>query len=65
MEKCPCLEVDTPPHEVTELPKKGGKEWQSINCGSRDLCEEAVIKVKQKTMKRGILLKPSFRDYDL
>lgn len=64
MEKCPCLEVDPPPREVIEIPKPGGKVWQSVNPSLRDMCEEAVEAVKHRTMKRGILLKPVFRDFD-
>lgn len=65
MEKCPCLEVTSPPIEVTEIPKPGGKVWQSVNPSLRDMCEDAVQAVKQRIMKRRILLKPVFRDFDI
>ncbi|CAH0558987.1 unnamed protein product [Brassicogethes aeneus] len=64
LEKRPLRVIDAPPMEILELPRKGAKHWQSVNLKSRELCEEAVDKVKQKTMKRRILLKPVFRDYD-
>lgn len=38
--------------------------WQTVNSSMRELCEEAVEKVKQKVMRRRILLKPVFRDCD-
>lgn len=47
-----------------ELPRKGGQNWQQVNPVRRDLCEEAVEKVRQKSKRRGIALKPVFRDYD-
>lgn len=64
LEKTPMLEVNPPPKQVEELRKKGGKNWQNVNILKRELCEEAVNKVKQKTMHRRILLKPVFRDFD-
>ncbi|KAK9739812.1 hypothetical protein QE152_g8706, partial [Popillia japonica] len=64
LEKFPCLCVKTPPREVDELDKKGAKVWQHVNTEKRELCEEAVEKVKQKVMRRRILLKPVFRDCD-
>ncbi|XP_072384086.1 uncharacterized protein [Diabrotica undecimpunctata] len=64
LEKMPSLVVDPPPETVRNLPRLGGKDWQSVNTRSRDLCEEAVDKVKQKIIHRRILLKPVFRDFD-
>ncbi|KAJ8950488.1 hypothetical protein NQ314_007875 [Rhamnusium bicolor] len=62
--KMPGIKVDPPPKEVQELPRAGGKDWQSVNTSMRDLCESAVDKVKQKIIHRRILLKPVFRDFD-
>lgn len=64
LEKMPSLTVDPPPKAVRDLPKLGGKDWQTVNTPLRQLCEEAVDKVKQKIIHRRILLKPVFRDYD-
>lgn len=64
LEKFPMLVIDPPPREVIELPRKGGKNWQNINCATRDLCEDAVHKVKTRTNTRRLILKPIFRDYD-
>ncbi|KAB0801730.1 hypothetical protein PPYR_03916 [Photinus pyralis] len=64
LEKCPCLDVISPPRAVSELPQKGGKVWQQVSSQTRDLCEEALMKVKHRTMKRAIMLKPLFGDYD-
>ena len=64
LEKYPCLELDVPPLDVIELPRMGGKDWQKVNTVQRELCEEAVDKVKKRVTNRRIVLKPSFRDYD-
>ncbi|KAK4881782.1 hypothetical protein RN001_005101 [Aquatica leii] len=64
LEKTPCLDVNTPPKAVLELPRKGGNLWQNVNPTTKELCEETVIKVRQRTMKRAILLKPAFGDFD-
>lgn len=64
LEKMPSLKVDPPPQAVRDLPRLGGKNWQSINLSLRQICEEAVDKVKQKIIHRRIMLKPVFRDYD-
>ncbi|CAG9864019.1 unnamed protein product [Phyllotreta striolata] len=64
LEKYPNVVVESPPQNVKELPPLGGKNWQKVNTKSRDLCEEAVQKVKHKITHRRILLKPVFRDFD-
>ncbi|XP_060524821.1 uncharacterized protein LOC132701132 isoform X3 [Cylas formicarius] len=64
LEKAPNLKVDPPPQAVRELPRLGAKNWQTVNTRTRDLCEEAVYKVKQKILHRRILLKPVFKDFD-
>lgn len=56
--------MQSPPREIEELKKKGTKDWQNVNPGFRDICEDSVHKIKQRLLKRGIMLKPSFRDYD-
>ncbi|CAH1119695.1 unnamed protein product [Phaedon cochleariae] len=64
LEKTPSLKVESPPKRVKELLNPGAKNWQAVNTPTRDLCEEAVDKVKQKILHRRILLKPVFRDFD-
>ncbi|XP_076267066.1 uncharacterized protein LOC143200510 isoform X1 [Rhynchophorus ferrugineus] len=64
LEKVPTLKVDPPPQEVRDLPRLGGKNWQTVNTEHRDLCEDTVYKVKQKIIHRRILLKPVFKDFD-
>ncbi|XP_018562489.1 uncharacterized protein LOC108904422 [Anoplophora glabripennis] len=64
LEKAPSLRIDPPPMEIRELPRLGGKHWQTVNPSMRSLCEEAVDKVKQKIIHRRILLKPVFKDFD-
>ncbi|XP_017773462.1 PREDICTED: uncharacterized protein LOC108560438 [Nicrophorus vespilloides] len=64
LERAPMLQVASPPREVKELPKRGTKSWDNVNPSMRDLCEETVEKVKNRIMRRRILLKPVFRNYD-
>ncbi|XP_044761685.1 uncharacterized protein LOC123318965 isoform X2 [Coccinella septempunctata] len=64
LEKTPELEVNPPSQEVQLLQRKGTKAWHQVNTPRRDLCEEALDKIKKRVLKRGLLLKPSFRDYD-
>ncbi|KAF7278926.1 hypothetical protein GWI33_007829 [Rhynchophorus ferrugineus] len=40
LEKVPTLKVDPPPQEVRDLPRLGGKNWQTVNTEHRDLCED-------------------------
>ncbi|CAG9816180.1 unnamed protein product [Phaedon cochleariae] len=62
--KNPSLKENRHPVEVSGLLSPGADNWQAFNTASRDLCEEAVMKVKQKILHRRILLKPIFRDSD-
>ncbi|XP_045460656.1 uncharacterized protein LOC123671052 [Harmonia axyridis] len=64
LEKTPELEVNPPSQEVQLLQRKGTKAWHQVNTSRRNLCEDAVDKIKKRVLKRGLLLKPSFRDYD-
>lgn len=56
--------MDPPPKDVLELKRKGNKKWQFVNTEKKDLCEEAVHKIKRRLMTRGILIKPIFRNFD-
>lgn len=56
--------MECPPTEVTELLKKGAKDWQRVNPIQKDICECALEKIRRKVAKRRILVKPAFRDYD-
>lgn len=40
------------------------RDWQAVRKPLRQLCEDAVEKVKQKISQMKILIKPVFRDYD-
>lgn len=64
LEKAPMLQVVSPPREVEELPNIGSRDWAKVEVSRRELCEETVSKVKNRIMRRRILLKPVFRDYD-
>lgn len=64
LEKHPNVIVEVPPREVIELPRRGNKNWECVSPEKRDLCETAVVKVRERVARRRILLKPAFRDYD-
>lgn len=47
-----------------DLQKRGQRDWQAESSGIRDLCEEALFKVKSRIQKRRLHLEPFFRDQD-
>ncbi|KAF5278622.1 hypothetical protein FQA39_LY00664 [Lamprigera yunnana] len=65
LEKTPSLEIESPPKAVTDLPRTGAKVWQNVSSNIKDVCEEVLIKIRQRTTKRAIVLKPLFGDYDI
>lgn len=64
MERHPTVVVDQPPQEVMEHARHGAKNWQTIVPQTRDLCEQALCKIKERCLRRRILLRPAFKDYD-
>lgn len=53
------------PSRISEPhPKLRDRDWQALYKPLRQLCEDAVEKVKQKLSQMKILIKPVFRDYD-
>lgn len=64
LEKTPTFAVVVPPPEVADLPRHGAKDWELVESDRMDLCELALDKIKRKIQSRGIIMKPSFRDYD-
>lgn len=64
LEKYPNVQVNVPPRNVMELCPKGGKSWQNVTGDRRDLCEQAVDKIRRKITRRRMAIKPAFRDYD-
>ncbi|XP_011637056.1 uncharacterized protein LOC105427136 [Pogonomyrmex barbatus] len=64
LDKLPNLKVESPPQEIAVLPRKGTLNWQCQSKSIRDLCEDILLRVKQRVQERRILLKPFFKDYD-
>ncbi|XP_074114898.1 uncharacterized protein LOC141537673 [Cotesia typhae] len=64
LEKLPLLQVNFPPPEIEELPKRGAKNWQVVSSEVRELCEEILMAIRRKIQERQIYLKQFFNDYD-
>ncbi|XP_026669887.1 uncharacterized protein LOC108625584 [Ceratina calcarata] len=64
LEKLPNLKVEAPPKEIAELGRKGVADWQCEKPGVRELCEEALLKVRHRVSERRIFIKQFFKDYD-
>ena len=64
MDKLPNLTFVSPPQDITELCRKGQKKWQCVEKNMRELCEDALLKVRHRVNERRILLRQFFKDYD-
>ncbi|XP_053995712.1 uncharacterized protein LOC128885623 [Hylaeus anthracinus] len=64
LEKLPNLRIESPPKEIAELSRRGTSDWQCEKKSMRDLCEEALQKVRNRVKERRILMKQFFKDYD-
>jgi len=64
LDKLPTLKVESPPQEITELPRRGMLSWQCQPKSIRDLCEDILQRVRQRVKERRICLKQFFKDYD-
>lgn len=64
LDKKPYEIVESPPQEISDLKKRGQKNWQAQMEQIRDLCEESLFKVKARIRKRRMHLEPFFRDLD-
>lgn len=65
LDKKPYEIVVAPPRAVAELPRDGSENWQQQTSNIRDLCEEAVQKVKDRILKRRLFIEPMFKVYDM
>lgn len=65
LDKKPYEIVVAPPRAVAELPRDGSENWQQQTSDIRDLCEEAVQKVKDRILKRRLFIEPMFKVYDI
>ncbi|KAK0079021.1 hypothetical protein PV325_001848 [Microctonus aethiopoides] len=64
LEKFPNLKIESPPTNITELPKRGSKSWEHTDEKLRQLCEKTLQKIRLRVEERGIMLKQFFRNYD-
>nr|XP_031846381.1 uncharacterized protein LOC116432948 [Nomia melanderi] len=64
LDKLPNLRIESPPIEIAELSRKGTTNWQCVTKNTRDLCEEALQKIRFRINERRILIKQFFKDYD-
>ncbi|XP_053976671.1 uncharacterized protein LOC128875266 [Hylaeus volcanicus] len=64
LEKLPNLRIECPPKKIAELSRRGTSDWQCEKKSMRDLCEEALQKVRNRVKERRILMKQFFKDYD-
>ncbi|KZC06769.1 hypothetical protein WN55_07542 [Dufourea novaeangliae] len=64
LEKLPNLRIDSPPTEIAKLRRRGAPNWQCETKNIRDLCEDALQKVRHRVNERRIWIKQFFKDYD-
>ncbi|XP_076647707.1 uncharacterized protein LOC143356146, partial [Halictus rubicundus] len=64
LDKLPNLRVESPPTDIQQLNRKGALNWQCETTDARNLCEEALQKIRFRINERRILIKQFFKDYD-
>lgn len=64
LEKRPYEIIICPPTEVVELKRSGQENWQEQKHKIRDLCEETLLKIKNRIQSRRLYLKRFFQDFD-
>ncbi|EDV92987.1 uncharacterized protein LOC6563620 [Drosophila grimshawi] len=64
LEKMPQCVVESPLSHIKELPRPGTLDWQAAPMDIRDLCEEAMSKIRLRIRNRRLYLHPFFRNYD-
>lgn len=64
LDKRPYVIVESPQHDIIELPKDGLESWNDQEPKIKDLCEETLFRVKSKIIKRQLYLEPTFKDLD-
>uniref|UniRef100_A0A6P4EJ07 Uncharacterized protein LOC108043890 n=1 Tax=Drosophila rhopaloa TaxID=1041015 RepID=A0A6P4EJ07_DRORH len=64
LEKMPQCVVESPLRHIQELPRPGAASWENVPLNIRDLCEDAIAKIRIRIRNRRLYLHPFFRSYD-
>ncbi|XP_020810227.1 uncharacterized protein LOC110185617 [Drosophila serrata] len=64
LDKMPQCVVESPLRHIQELPRPGAVDWQTVPTNIRDLCEDAMAKIRIRIRNRRLYLHPFFRSYD-
>ncbi|XP_030559267.1 uncharacterized protein LOC115761605 [Drosophila novamexicana] len=64
LDKMPQCVVESPLVHIKELPRPGTLDWQAAPVDVRELCEEAMAKIRLRIRNRRLYLHPFFRNYD-
>ncbi|XP_033149875.1 uncharacterized protein LOC108601541 [Drosophila busckii] len=64
LDKMPLCVVESPLQHIKEMPRPGTLDWQAAPQNLRDLCEEAMAKIRLRIRNRRLYLHPFFRNYD-
>lgn len=64
LDKNPLEIVVCPPSEVSNLPKAGTSDWHCQPRRIRDVCQEAVAKIRDQISKRKLNVEDSFKSFD-
>ncbi|EDW84080.1 uncharacterized protein Dwil_GK13946 [Drosophila willistoni] len=64
LDKMPQCVVESPLRHIKELPRVGTANWDAAPQNIRDLCEDAMAKIRIRIRNRRLYLHPFFRSYD-
>ncbi|XP_050532651.1 uncharacterized protein LOC126900763 [Daktulosphaira vitifoliae] len=64
LEKTPESDIECPPRDVKDMPRKGGQDWESVELHMRNLFDPLIFNIKNYLLQRRILLEPYFRTFD-
>ncbi|KAH8388320.1 hypothetical protein KR093_003853 [Drosophila rubida] len=64
LDKMPQCVVESPLQHIKELPRPGTLDWQAAPQDVREMCEEAMSKIRLRIRNRRLYLHPFFRNYD-
>lgn len=64
LDKMPQCVVESPLAHIKEMPRPGTLDWQAAPMDVRELCEEAIAKIRIRIRNRRLYLHPFFRNYD-
>ncbi|KAH8273151.1 hypothetical protein KR018_006862 [Drosophila ironensis] len=64
LDKMPQCVVESPLKHIQQLPREGAIDWHGAPQGMRDLCEDAMAKIRIRIRNRRLYLHPFFRIYD-